>query len=397
MAFSLLWLPKVLKEAGLKVATIEGWEGRGRGELGPLRGILCHHTAGPKNGNMPSLDVLIHGRPDLNGPLAQLGLGRDGTYYVIAAGRCNHAGAGTWNGITTGNMSFIGIEAEHTGKAIDSWPPVQMDAYQRGVAAILSHAGLAENACAGHKEFAPNRKPDPTFDMAAFRENVRAILAGTAPTPELIPAIEPRVQPSGEPGRPTLRRGASGTLVITLQKKLALHADGIFGPVTEAAVRAFQRARNLVPDGIVGPKTWVALEALPAAFAASIALSLRNGNVTMASAPWPNTLASKMLAAYLNGKFGVSPGELMLRNPPMGALPFFNNSARAEIRRAELGLVAGGVVRFLAELAIPHEEGSNLDAAHADLLLSMLHETAPSSGMSEAVNNHYVFLDEENV
>ena len=88
----LTWLPDVLKAAGLKVATVPGWENRGR-DVGPIVGVLCHHTVGPKNGNMPSLNTLINGRPDLPGPLAQLGLGRDGTYFVIAAGRANHAGA----------------------------------------------------------------------------------------------------------------------------------------------------------------------------------------------------------------------------------------------------------------------------------------------------------------
>ena len=71
-----------------------------------------------------------------------LGIGRDGTYYVIAAGRCNHAGKGSWKGVTTGNSSFIGIEAENTGLSNDTpWPDVQMDAYRRGVAAILKHIG----------------------------------------------------------------------------------------------------------------------------------------------------------------------------------------------------------------------------------------------------------------
>ena len=62
--------------------------------------------------------------------------------------------------------------------------------------------------------------------------------------------------------RPTLRRGASGALVKALQVALGLKADGIFGPVTEAAVRAAQAEGGLVVDGVVGPKTWARVDAL---------------------------------------------------------------------------------------------------------------------------------------
>ena len=115
----------------------------------------------------------------------------------------------------------------------------------------------------------------------------------------------------------------------------------------------------------------------------------------MANKPWPNKLASKMLASYIRMKFGVSAGELLRRNPPMGAMPFYNNSASPEIREAELGLVAGEIVRHFAELRIPFEKGRTANKAHGDLLAAMLEETAPSSGMAIAIDDNYRFRDEK--
>jgi peptidoglycan hydrolase-like protein with peptidoglycan-binding domain len=256
MTYSLTWLPGVLESAGLKVAPVPGWEDRGRAEMDQVLGVMCHTTVGPRQGNMPSLNTLVDGRPDLSGPLAQLGLGRDGTYYVIAAGRCNHAGAGSWKDIVTGNSSFIGIEGENTGRGDDPWPAVQIDAYRRGVAALLKHAGQSAEFCVGHKEYAlpMGRKVDPDFDMGQFRLDVAALMSGATAPPPLIPAAEPE----GTARRPTLRRGDSGEWVTIIQRKVGAVADGQFGARTEAAVRDFQRRHDLVPDGIVGPKTWLA-------------------------------------------------------------------------------------------------------------------------------------------
>lgn len=273
MVYSLTWLPAVLEGAGLKIAEVQGWRTRGRGDVGRVRGVICHHTAGPRVGNMPSLDLIVNGRTDLHGPLAQLGLGRDGTFYVIAAGRANHAGPGVWRTIETGNSSFIGIEAENRGTRDDSWPQVQMEAFHRGVAAILRQLGADERMVCGHREYArpKGRKIDPLFDMADFREEVAAILQGRAPPPRLIPAIDARQ-------RPTLRRGAKGPLVSFVQRVVGAREDADFGGRTEALVRAFQRARStvaatLVPDGIVGPKTWSALDAAQGAPTAPSALA----------------------------------------------------------------------------------------------------------------------------
>jgi peptidoglycan hydrolase-like protein with peptidoglycan-binding domain len=63
---------------------------------------------------------------------------------------------------------------------------------------------------------------------------------------------------------PTLRRNEPHNQVTALQYLLrhrghSIAADGIFGPKTEAAVRAFQASANLVADGIVGRRTWPAV------------------------------------------------------------------------------------------------------------------------------------------
>lgn len=177
MSFALQWMPGVLRAADIKVIEQPGWQTRGHGDMKAVKAILCHHTGGAKKGNLPTLNILVKGRPDLPGPLSQLGLGRDGTFYIIAAGKSYHAGRGAWRGIVDSDNSYmIGIEAENTGLPDDPWPEVQVDAYARGCAALAKHCGLTVNEVIGHKEYAPKRKVDPSFDMAAFRKRVSGFM-----------------------------------------------------------------------------------------------------------------------------------------------------------------------------------------------------------------------------
>lgn len=184
MNYSLIWLPAALTAGGLPFTVEPGWETRGRGDMSAIRGVICHDTASNmKTPDEADVRLVIDGRPDLAGPLAHLVLNRAGVFHIIAAGHCNHAGPGSWQGVTTGNSSFIGIEAENNGTT-DPWPPVQMTNYARGCAAILKHIGASEMWCAGHKEYAlpKGRKIDPDFDMAAFRTQVAGFIRSQGAT-----------------------------------------------------------------------------------------------------------------------------------------------------------------------------------------------------------------------
>lgn len=74
-----------------------------------------------------------------------------------------------------------------------------------------------------------------------------------------------RADPAATTGRPVLQEGDRGAFVVDLQSQLrdlgyfAGRLDGIFGPLTRAAVLAFQADNDLEADGIVGARTWTAL------------------------------------------------------------------------------------------------------------------------------------------
>jgi peptidoglycan hydrolase-like protein with peptidoglycan-binding domain len=61
-------------------------------------------------------------------------------------------------------------------------------------------------------------------------------------------------------GTPLLAREATGAYVVQLQLRLSVTpVTGFFGPITEAALTAFQKAHGLPVTATTTPATWVAL------------------------------------------------------------------------------------------------------------------------------------------
>lgn len=148
----------VLRKWGLRVNTVPGWETRGSSSFEP-HGHVCHHDAIPTRWASPP-SILIDGRSDLAGPLCNFALSADGTVWIVAAGRANHAGEGGWNGLS-GNSSVWGTEAQNSGLGDQAWPKAQLEAYARLCAATAEYSGFDARSVCYHREWAAGRKIDP--------------------------------------------------------------------------------------------------------------------------------------------------------------------------------------------------------------------------------------------
>ena len=116
-----------------------------------------------------------------------------------------------------------------------------------------------------------------------------------------------------------LKVGSRGPAVARVQRALGIRADGVFGPKTKRAVRAFQKRHGLLADGVVGPRTRKAL---------------------FASKPKPSAKAKQ--PRYIHA-WWVVPVQRKLGVPADGAYgPVTRRAVRAFQKRK--GLIVDGVV-----------------------------------------------------
>lgn len=197
-----LQLPNRIRAKAVPAVLVAGWETRGRDGGGfpsfAPKGAVNHHTAGSSRGATPSLNTNIYGRPadNLPGPLAPIMQSREDNLidkaYVIAVGKCNHGGVGSWTGsggTMDSNYESHGLEIEHVGTG-----PVhaaRLETAARIVAAMVegTPARAADMVCQ-HFEYAlpKGRKIDffnlaPPLSAHLFRERVRYWIGRTTTRP----------------------------------------------------------------------------------------------------------------------------------------------------------------------------------------------------------------------
>jgi len=170
---------EALRDWGLTVHLVPGHITRGSQDFNP-RGHVCHHDVIPdqpgKQDHVPG--IIINGRPDLDGPLANFWLEVDGDVHVVALGRANHAGVGSWRGLSQ-NSQVWGTEANNMGTPATPWPDEQLEAWYKLCKATCQFSDFEPAMVCGHKEWAPGRKSDPhSLNMDTFRNNVRNATKG---------------------------------------------------------------------------------------------------------------------------------------------------------------------------------------------------------------------------
>jgi hypothetical protein len=180
----ILWMPGIVKGAGVSLVLHDGFSIRGRppsvGDFAP-NSLLVHHDASPK-GPSPTMDsyIFLRGRPPgTPPPLSQVWIcmgcrGRHpvGTWHFGASGRANHAGVGSgWGKIkkNLGNALSVGFETDNT--VGEHTPDAMYDSIVLGWAAIcLDRRWDPGNSCGSHKEYAKGRKGDPDdINMPSLR------------------------------------------------------------------------------------------------------------------------------------------------------------------------------------------------------------------------------------
>ena len=128
---------------------------------------------------------------------------------------------------------------------------------------------------------------------------------------EIVTDVPVRELRPSYPGSP-LQLGSAGEAVLQLQIRLNRIArnypaipvipnpDGLFGPVTQNAVRTFQRIFNLLDDGIVGPATWYQVVTIYVAVARLTELQSEGERYILDSFVLPTVLALGSSGQYVS-------------------------------------------------------------------------------------------------
>ncbi len=211
--------------------------------------ILVLHYTGMQSG-AAAIERLCDAAAEVS---AHYVIEEDGRIHRLVAEdrRAWHAGVACWRRETAVNARSIGIELVNPGHewGYRPFPEAQMAALEQLARDIMARHPIPAYGVVGHSDVAPLRKQDPgeLFDWGRL---ARAGI-GLWPDADFVASEH----------APALMAGMRGPAVFDLQAALdaigyGIEGTGLFDPLTEAVVTAFQRHfRPERADGVSDPQT----------------------------------------------------------------------------------------------------------------------------------------------
>ena len=217
--------------------------------------ITIHHMAG-------NLSVETCGNVFQNSQSSSnYGIGTDGRVgmYVEEANRswCSSSPANDHRAVTIEVANDGAAPNWHVSdKALAKLIDLCVDICQRNGIKKLNYTGDKNGNLTMHKWFANTNCPGPYLEskFSYIADEVNKRLGVQPEQKQEVCKVEVKVLRNGAKGQPVK---AMQTLLIGYGYSCGSSgADSSFGPATEKAVRAYQKAKGLSVDGIVGPATW---------------------------------------------------------------------------------------------------------------------------------------------
>ncbi len=171
-----------------------------------------------------------------------------------------------WTGVALLNVRYTGPVGDPSSPVVVTTPVITNSGYP-----LLTEGASGADVVLAQKVIGTT--PDGDFGpgtlaaLKAWQSSQGIAVTGELDNDTWLRMVELGLVPSRASASPlnqyvttVLRVGSSGPAVVALQKALGgLVADGAFGPLTEARVKAYQASNGLAVTGVVTAPTWQAL------------------------------------------------------------------------------------------------------------------------------------------
>ena len=109
---------------------------------------------------------------------------------------------------------------------------------------------------------------------------------------------------------------------------------------------------------------------------------------------WKRKVSHQITRGYLSRRYNI-PTQDLLADPLISDLPFYNPEVSEEMRRNEMRIIAGRLLRFCVDMNLGREDGSDLDTTFNKLTQLLTNGGKQASEIGVLIDECFKCVDEE--